>query len=346
MYPGEVFGEMYRKGVEMAKEEINAKGGVQGRKIRIVSRNDDRSLGKSMLIAEEFAYDIDMVATIGHADSALSVSVAILYEFYGMLMMSPLSIAPQLTGKGMQLVFRNIPSADSFGKQLAEFSLKRKYQRVMIYYVNDTYGQAMANAYEKWAGVLGITVVDRAAYDMNSNNRNYRNVLKNWKEFYEFDAIFIVGIAPQAAEIVSMVRQVGIEVPIMGSDGLDSPEFLKVAGEAAEGTVVATPFSPLDPHPTCQEFVKAFKEKYQITPDGPAAQAYDALKVLAYAMEKAGSTVPAKVAKALHSTKDWQGVTGLTTFSEKGDVVNKSIDLEFVCNGRFEYLETCSVTAR
>ena len=88
-----------------------------------------------------------------------------------------------------------------------------------------------------------------------------------------------------------------------------------------------------------RDFVRAFQKRYGLLPDVWAAQGYDAVKVLAHAMEEAGTTVPEKVAEVLHSTKDWPGVTGLHTFDENGDVIGKGIVKKRVQNGKFEYLE-------
>ncbi len=337
-YPGAQTSFMLRQGIEMAVKEVNAAGGVFGRKLRIILKNDERSLTKGKVIAEEFAMNRDMIAFIGHLDSYISVPVSILYEFYGLVMMSPASTAQKLTRQGFRLVFRNIPNTDQYANQLAEFSYKRGFKRMVIYHIRDNYGREFANAFEKRAGKLGVKIVDRSAYDLTSNADNFQHDLNNWKEYYNFDAIFLAGVLPQAAIIISTARKMGITVPIVGSDRLASPNLLTIAGEAAEGTIAISSFNWRDPDPLALKFTKAFNERYGVLPSGAAAQGYDAVKVLAYAIKKAQSTVPTKVAEALRSTKNWHGVTGLTTFDEKGDVIDKELNLMIVRNGQFEYL--------
>lgn len=153
-----------------------------------------------------------------------------------------------------------------------------------------------------------------------------------------FYAIFITGSTPPAAEFIRQARAAGINVPIYGGDGLDSGELTTIGGEAAEGTVFASPFDPDNGRPEVQKFATAFKSKCGGPPDAWAAQAYDAVKLLAHAMNQAGSTVPGDVARVLHQTRGWPGVTGTHTFDENGAVIDKPIVLKVVRNGQFEFL--------
>jgi branched-chain amino acid transport system substrate-binding protein len=131
----------------------------------------------------------------------------------------------------------------------------------------------------------------------------------------------------------------GVTVPILGGDGLDSSQLWEIAGKASEGTIVASHFHPDVPRPEVKHFIAAFQEKYGVLPDVWAAQGYDAVNLLASAMEKGTTTIPHKVAEVLRSAKDWPGVTGLYTFDENGDAVGKNVIKKIVRNGRFEYLD-------
>ncbi len=337
-YPGTKRLTVFRQGIEMAAEEVNAAGGVLGRKVRLVFRDDERSLSQGMMIAEEFGNNMDMVAFIGHIHSDISVPVSILYDYYGLLMMSPVSTAPKLTRQGFQLVFRNIPDNQGFAIRLADLSHSQGFKRMMIYNVRDEFGRTLANAFEARAWTLGIEILDRSEYSNSATTDNLKKSLTHWKEYYSFDAIFLAGLLPQSATIISTARSVGITVPIVTSNPV-TKKLLKIAGEAAEGTLLVSSFEYRDPDPLVQKFTKVFGEKYGVQPSAAAAQGYDALKVLAYAMTKARSTVPAKVAEVLHSTKNWHGVTGYTTFDKKGDVVGKEMNWLVVRNGKYEYID-------
>ncbi len=325
------------QGMEMAIQEINKKGGVLGRKIQVVRGDDEASVTRGQVIAQQFAENKDMVAVIGHYNSYVSVPTSIIYEYYGLLMLSPQSTSPRLTRQGFKLVFRNIPNDTAFGNELANFCARRGYKNMLIYHSNDEYGQELANAFEMQAEKNEIVILDRLDYDSLSNPRNFRKDLNYWKENFYFDAIFLAGVTPQVAWFIKEARNLGIMVPVVGGDGLDSPELLQIAGEKTDNTFVGSVFHPQQPDKNVLTFVKAFSEKYHAVPDTSAAQGYDAVKVLAHAMKKAGTTVPHKVADALRSMKNWEGVTGAHTFDENGDVVGKTISIKMVKNGRFEY---------
>lgn len=330
-------GIMLQEGIKMAVDEINAGGGVLNRRIEILWKDDEASISQGRVVAQQFADNPDVVAVIGHLHSYVSIPASRIYKFSGLLMLSPISTAPKLTRQGFERIFRNIPSDEDFGRQIVDFAARQGYRRVVIYYVNDAYGRGLATAIERRAEELEIDVVDRLSYD-GIDDREFRVALATWEPL-EFDAIFLAGSLPAAARFIKEARGAGVTVPIIGGDGLDSPELWEVAGDAAEGTIVASVFHNDVPRPEVQNFNRDFRTKYGVLPDVFAAQGYDAMRLIAYAMEKAGTTAPGKVAEALHSVKDWPGVTGLHTFDAKGDVVGKPIIKMVVRDGRFEYLE-------
>jgi branched-chain amino acid transport system substrate-binding protein len=328
-------------GIEMARREINSSGGVLGRKIRIIKGDDEASVTKGLVVTQQFVENKDLVAVLGHYNSYVSISVSIIYQYYGILMLSPMSTSPKLTDRGFGLIFRNIPSDAAFGKKLADFSKKMGYKSMVIYHANDEYGKGLANAFEMQAEKDGIQILDRISYDSLSTPRQFRKDLSYWKKNYYFDAIFLAGVTPQVAQFIREARDLGIMVPIVGGDGLDSPELLQIVGEERGNDIyVGSVFNPESSKEKVRKFVQKFKKIYGIIPDAAAAQGYDALMVLAYAIKRAGSTVPGKIADALHSIKNWKGVTENHTFNERGDVVDKAIVIKIVEKGKFRYPNT------
>jgi len=330
----------YWQGLEMALDEINSGGGMLGRKIRLIKKDDEGTVSKGRIAAQEFADNPDVVAVIGHFNSYVSIPTSITYQYYGVLMLSPISTAPQLTNReGFTYIFRSVPTDDRFARRLAEFAKKRGYERLMTYCLNDDYGIELANAFETHATELGCTIVDRLSYDPNSPVGYFKKDLEHWKKDFTFDAIFLAGTVPKAAEIISEARRLGIKVPVLGGTGLNSPQLWEIGGDGVEETIVSTYFHSDDPRPEVQAFNRAFSNRYGKLPDARAAQGYDALKLLAYAMQQAGTTAPSKVSGALAKTRNWIGVTGPHTFNDKGDVVDKPIALQVVRDKKFELLK-------
>jgi len=324
------------EGIQMAVQEINQNGGVLGRKIRVIRGDDEASVTKGQTIAQQFAETKEMVAVIGHYNSYVSVPTSIIYEYYGLLMLTPMSTSPKLTQQGFKLIFRNIPDDNAFGRELADFCAKQGYKSMVIYHANDDYGIGLANAFEMQSEKNGIDILDRLNYDSLSSTSMFRKDLNYWKENYYFDAIFLAGVNPQVALFIKEARELGITVPIVGGDGLDSPELIQIAGKNADNTFIGSVFNPERPDKKTVEFVEAFRSQFKVTPDSAAAQGYDAVQVIAQAMKKAGSTVPHEIAEALHATVNWEGVTGAHTFDEKGDVVDKDIYIKVVRDGVFQ----------
>jgi branched-chain amino acid transport system substrate-binding protein len=331
---------LYWQGIEMAVDEINEGGGVLGRKLRIIKEDDEGSISKGRIVAQGFADNPDMVAVIGHYDSYMSLPISIIYEYYGLLMLTATCTATELTHReGFKHIFSIAPTDEAIARELAEFMKSRGYKRLMTYHVNDDYGRDLVNAFETRAAELDCVIVDRLSYDATCDEKYFRRDLEYWKRSFVFDAILLAGRAPLAVSFIKQARRVGITVPIVCGDALDSPLLLQLGGEEAEGTIVATLHHAEELHGETRAFNTAFVKRYGKLPDAWASQGYDAVKLLAYAMQKAGSTVPDKVAKTISSIKNWSGVTGVHSYNGTGEVIGKEVDLEIVRNGKFKPLE-------
>jgi len=328
---------MLWQGMEFALNKVNGAGGVLNRKIRIVKKDDEGLVNKGRLIAQSFAENRNMVAVIGHFNSYISIPASSIYEFSGLLMVTPASTNPKLTQQGFKYVFTMIPTNDEMGKKLAVYALRRGYKKIIIYYVNNSYGFGLANGFERRIEEFeNIEIVDRLSYHPAGKD-DFRRDLRKWKDNFTFDSIFLAGQVPEAGKIISRAYELGIRAPIFGGNGLNSPKLWEAGCKAVEGTVVAAFFHPDEPRQRVQQFVTDFKKEYGVLPDAWAAQGYDTVKLIVYAMEKAGSTVPKKVADVLRSTKKWSGITGLRTFDVNGNMVDDPI-LEIVRNCKFEFL--------
>ncbi|HEX8246390.1 MAG TPA: ABC transporter substrate-binding protein [Longimicrobium sp.] len=329
---------LFRQGLEMAAAEENARGGVLGRRIRIVTADDHESVDQGRLVAQRFAEDPSVVAVVGHLQSYVTVPAAPIYDLSGVVLLAPAATDPELTRAHYAHVFRGTFSDLAAGTQLADYARARGYRSVAIYYGRNAYGRSLANAFEEHAAELGIRIAARQSYDPNAapGAGSLGPLLDGWRQL-DFDAILLAGETPYAATFLSEARRHGITVPVLGGDALGVPDLL-AAGPAAEGTVIVAAFHPDAPRPEVRRFGEAFRARYGRAPDAAAALGYDAVRVLADAIRRARSTAPDRVAAALHDTRGWNGVTGPFTFDADGDLPAKPITLITVRGGRFEYL--------
>jgi branched-chain amino acid transport system substrate-binding protein len=338
---------LYAQGLELAVEQANAAGGVLGRPLELRRRDDQESVDQGRLVAQEFGKDPDVVAVIGHLQSYVTVPAAAIYDLSGLVMVSPTSTTPELTTKGYGRVFRTIFTDDEVGRQMARYALARGYRHPVIYYARNEYGRGLANAFEEEAVAGGAQVVSRESYDpsLTANPRSAEQTVSAWQN-REFDAVFIAGQDEQGALLVAELRRRGVQAPVLGSDALATPTFLKVGGAAVEGTVLPTAFHPESSAPEVRSFVEAFRRRYGRDPDVGAALGYDAVRVLAEGIRAAHSAAPDKVAAALHGLKGWKGVTGAFTFGQDGDLEGMPVHKVVVRDGQFRYLEEKADSAR
>ena len=329
----------YGEGLDLAVEEVNQHGGVNGRTLRVKRVDDRESVDEGRLAAQRLAGDPDVVAVIGHLQSYVTVPAAAVYDLSGLVLVSPAATDSELTSHGYRRVFRTTLTDRSIGRQIAQVAARRGLHRVAIFYIRNTYGRELANAFEERASEVGVAIAARRSYDPSEqvNERTFDGIVREWKEL-PMDGIFLAGEVPSAAYFIARARAAGITVPILGGDAMSAPSLMAVSGAAAEGTIVGSVFHPDEPRAEVRRFTKAFAARFGAPPDVSSAVAYDAVRLLAHAMQQARSAVPDDVAAALHAVKNWDGVTGTFTFNGDGDVVDKHLVTLVVRKGRFEYL--------
>ena len=128
---------LLKQGIEMAKEEINNSGGLLGKQLDIIYFDDDNSMNTGQSVAYQIASDEDIIAVLGHSASSVSISNSLLYHYYGLLMLSPLSTSSRLTTQGFNMIFRNIPTDSIFGQEAANLCKEKDWNKVLIYYIDN-----------------------------------------------------------------------------------------------------------------------------------------------------------------------------------------------------------------
>ena len=323
-------------GIELALDQANQGGGVLGRKIRIQKDDDEASLAKGRLIAQEYSENKDMVAVIGHLNSYIALPAAYTYQSSGLVYLTPGASDYQINLNNYDLVFRSSLSNRSIGRHAAEYMYQKKYKNIGIIYLKDKTSRGMANYFEQRVRELGLNLIDRRSYNVGSED--FSQITNLWKNLYNFDAIFIAGNMPAAGKLIESLRAEGINAPIVGGDGMDTP-FLPKLNKVAEGVVLPLLYNLENNSELNLNFVNSYKAKYNRLPDTFAAQGYDALNLILHAIRISNSAVPEQVAKTLHQVKQFQGVTGSFTYNELGDMVDREIRFKMVKNAQYVIVE-------
>ena len=330
------------EGIKLAQEEINAAGGILDSHVEIIQFDDENMLYTGNLAAYQIASDQQICAVLGHTYSSISIPNSIIYHFYGLLMFSPFSTKPALTQQGLPYVFRNIFDDNASAIKAAEFCAKRGWKRVLVYYLNSSFGEGAANAFELNFGKISqdCVIQDRVSYEIVNDTKDHVQVAKKWLENYEFDAVFVAGVNPDIHEIVPAFRSMGVTQPIIDFGEFDFPQFFQQPENQNEDNVYTV--SQYNSESTNSKFVafrKAFKAKYGVEPDAPALHGYDALKVLAKAMSIAKSIRPEKVAKVLRTLQKWDEGAGPYRFDDNGDIINGKLYVKKASKGVFKVVE-------
>jgi len=321
----EAFGRMNKQGIDLALAEINARGGVRGRPIRLVERDDDGVGSKAAAIAGEFVANRSIVGVIGHVTSGAMMAAAPVYE-QGLVAIATTASSPDLSGIS-SWAFRVISSDSANGIDMARFATARGYKRAAILFENNSYGRGLADSFRRaYAGQ--IVALDPIPSEGRANLEPYVSYLRVKAP----DLVFVAGTDASGRTFLQEARRQSLNSAYMGGDGW-TPLTLDTV--VAEGVFVGAPFSAEDPRTEAQRFVRAYREKYHEDPDGNAALAYDATMLLASAIEHVG---PSRAAirewlAGLANAEPHAGVTGPIAFRESGDVIGRGIVMTRVRRG-------------
>ncbi len=313
------------EGVELAKDEINAAGGVDGAQIELLKMDDDLDEKKGLGVAYDIAMRPDITAVIGHSTSGISLPASRVYQYYGLLMFSPMSTVRKLTAQGLSLVFRNIPTSAEFGKSAVSLCKQKGWNRIIIYYLDTVYGEDLANAFDFSCSTEDVRVVDRASYTAFDEKHNFADMIKFWNANFEYDAIFLAGSMPQLKTVIESIRESGVTKPIIGSDSFEYPALEEwIVDHNVADIYAVTSYERNSSLESYKKFEEAFLAKYEKKPDQESVQAYDALKAIADAIQTAHSVKNAQLATVLRRMV-CNGVMGPYKFNARGDVMGKEM---------------------
>ena len=332
------FGNSSHKGTLLAIDELNAKGGVLGRKLDLISEDNRTTPGESATIVKKLIARDNVVAVLGEVASGRSLEAAPICQTNHVPMISPSSTNPGVTETG-DYIFR-VCFTDPFqGKLLADFARKtlKATRAALLTDVAAPYSVGLAQYFKEPFIANGGTILIEQKF--NSGDKDFKAQLTAIKAANP-EVIFVPSYYTEAGLIARQARDLGITVPLFGGDGWEAPELIQIGGKALEGTYYSTHYSPENKDPLVQSFVTSFKAKFNNeVPDAMAALGYDSAMVLVDAIKRAGSTEGSKVRDALAATKDFPGVTGKTTLDANRNA-SKSAVIITIKDGQFKYVET------
>ncbi len=324
-------GNAIKNGASLAADLINQKGGINGKKLEIISVDDRSDPKEAATVANKLANDNRVLAVIGHFNSSCTLAGAPIYNRAKIVEISAGSTSPAVSKAG-PFTFRVIVTDAFQGDFVARWMVKDEgFKKIAIMYENDDYGLGLKEVMSARVPAYGGQVVSSESYYLGET-KDFTPYITKLRALNP-DALFIGGLYTEAALIAKQAADVGWTPPIFGVDGLYSSALVELGGKSVEGAKVAGFFHPALPDPLVQQFVKDFKEKYNKEPGTYEAFGYDALLVLATAIEKGG---PDRQAIRNHlTTIKLKGVTGTNVFDEHGDVAKAPFKL-IVKDGAFQ----------
>lgn len=332
------FGQSSHKGTVLAVEEINAAGGVLGRKLVHKFEDNQSKSGESATVVKKLIARDGAIAILGEVASGRSLEGADVCQQNKVPMISPSSTNPSVTEKG-DYIFR-ICFIDPFqGTVMARFARNTlKATKVAVLTdVAQAYSDGLARYFKEQFTKDGGTIV--ADQKFSSGDKDFKAQLTSIRGANP-EAIFVPCYYTEAALITRQARDLGITIPIFGGDGWEAPELLQIGGKAMENTFYSTHYSPEATDEAVVTFVKKFKARFNgETPDAMAALGYDSVYFLADAIKRAGGTDKQKLRDALAGTKEFVGVTGKTTMDANRNATKPAVIVQ-VKDGQFKYLET------
>lgn len=327
-----------RNGTQLGVDDVNAAGlEIGGRKVRLelIAEDDEANPTKATTVAQKLV-DAKVVAVVGHFNSGASIPASKIYSDAGIVQISPGSTNPKYTQQGFKTTYRVVANDDQQGPVGAQFAVEKLVaKRIAVIDDSTAYGQGLANAFATKATALGATIVARE--HTTDKDTDFTAILTAIKA-KDPDLVFFGGIDTQAGPMAKQMAALGIKARFLGGDGMQTPNFIKLAGDSAEGAMASIPGLPKDKMPGGKEFLDKFKAKYKTEVELFAPMGYDAVFVIVEAMKRSGSTEPSKILAEMPKT-NYKGVIGPIAFDDKGDLKDGPLTIYEVKSGKWEPLE-------
>jgi branched-chain amino acid transport system substrate-binding protein len=324
------FGKGSVSGISMAFDEINAKGGINGKKIKLITIDDASKTEQAASAVQQLINQHKVLAILGEVASSNSLAAAPICQKAQVPMLSPSSTNPKVTQVG-DYIFRACfidPFQGAVISKFARENLKAKKAAVLTDTASD-YSKGLSEVFvEDWKK-NGGQVVAEASYA--AGDKDFRGQLTSIKGKAP-EVIVVPGYYTEVGNIAVQARSSGLKQPMLGGDGWDSPKLFEVAKAQLQGSYFSNHYSSQSKDPKVVKFVADYKAKYGSVPDALTAVGYDAAYVMADAIKRAGALDRAKVRDALAQTKELVGVTGTISMDENRNAIKPAVMLQIAGN--------------
>lgn len=324
----EAYGVMSRRGIDLAVDEINRAGGINGAPLKILARDDEANGSRAAAIAQELVQNQSVLAVVGHVNSGAMLAASRIYD--GQIpAVATTASSPDLSGVS-KWTFRVISSDSLNGVILARFASRfggndSTLKQAAVLYENDSYGRGLADAFRR---AFRGTIVSFDPISEEVNAEPFVSFLK----MKQVGIVFVAGRENSALRILREARSQGLEAVFIGGDGWQG---IVADTAASNGAYVGTSFNAKAQSPSVQRFARAFRKRYQTEPDAFAALAYDATRLIAEAIAKKGRNREGirDYLASLNAVKPFEGVTGPVYFNELGDPIGMGFHVAQVTSG-------------
>ena len=331
-------GKDNENGVRLAIDELNAEHITIGGKpaqFELLSEDDMADPRTATQVAQKLV-DAGVSAVIGHMNSGTSIPASKIYNDAGLVQISPSATAVAYTAQGFTGAMRVMANDKQQGSQLARYAVEKMgVKKLAVVDDRTAYGQGLADVFEKKAVEMGATVVKR---EFTTDKTTDFNAILTSIKGTDAQLLFYGGMDAQAAPMIKQMHALGITVPLMCGDGARTAEFLKLVGSEANGVIGSLPGIPLAVMPGGPAFQKKFEAKYGVI-QLYAPYAYDAMRMIAAAMQQAGS-IDSEQFHPVLITMQYPGVTANIRFDDKGDLADSAVSLYKAEDGVWTFLET------
>lgn len=333
-------GKDNENGARMAVEEINAAGGLKvgdkTYKLDLVAE-DDKADPKEGTLAAQKIVDSGAVAVVGHLNSGTTIPASKIYSDANMAQISPSATNPKYTEQGFKTAFRVVANDNQQGAVLANYAADTlKAKTIAILDDRTAYGQGLADVVERVAKQKGMKVVAR---EFTNDKATDFNAILTKVRATKPDVVMYGGMDATAGPMAKQMSQLGIKSTFLAGDGVCSPEFIKLAGDASGMLHCSQAGEAVEKLARGAEFTDKYKKRFNADVQVYSPYSYDAVYVLGEAIKRAGKVDRAAVAAAVPATS-YNGVTGTVAFDDKGDVKGGAISMFKVVNGKMEYVST------